>query len=95
MKNNRDRTCIYILDQEEKRKLFGKKVCPSAKLLYTKTQERVKITDCGLFCLKCVYWESNARRLTKIKPNEIFNDLVIPREPIDEYSTFFCFKVMD
>ena len=42
-----------------KKKLFRKiSVRPSAKLLYIKPQERVKIIDCGLFCLNGVYWES-------------------------------------
>ena len=59
--------------------------------MYTKTLERVKIIECGFFCLKGVYWESNfskfdpiARRLTKLKPNEIFNDFAISWDPINE-----------
>ena len=64
--------------------------------MYTKTQERVEIIDSGFFCLKGVYWESNARRLTKLEPNEIFNDFAISREPFDEIdSNFFYFKGMD
>ena len=55
------------------------------------------------FCLKGVYWESklpnfepNARRLTKLEPNEIFNDFAISREPLYEIdSNFFYFKGMD
>ena len=62
--------------------------------MYTKTQERVEIIECGFFvCL--VYWvctgnrncqnfDPNARRLTKLEPNEIFNDFAISREPFDE-----------
>ena len=73
MRNNRDRyrhVCIYILDQEEKRKLFRKmSVRPSVrscvKVMYTKTQERIKIIECGLICLKGVYWES---KLPKFRP---------------------------
>ena len=48
---------MYILDQEKKRKFFRQMVvCPSvrpcAKVMYTKTQERVEIIECGFFCLK-------------------------------------------
>ena len=40
--------------------------------------------------------ETNARILTKIKPNEIFNEFAIPREPIDEIdSNFIYFKDMN
>ena len=47
---------VYILDQEEKIKLFQEmSVRPCAKVTYTKTQERVKIIQCG-FCLfeRCI-----------------------------------------
>ena len=58
--------------------------------MYTKTQERVKIIDCGFF------FDTNAGRLKKIKPNAIFNDFAISREPLDEIdSHFFYFKGMD
>ena len=40
-------------------------VRPCAKVMYTKTQERVKIIECGFFCLKGVYWES---KLPKFRP---------------------------
>ena len=62
---------IYIRDQEEKIKLFQKmsvrpSVRPCAKVMYTKTQERVKIIECGLFCLNGVHWESKlAQVLTR------------------------------
>ena len=39
---------LYIHDQEAKTKLFGKKMSAvrlSAKLIYTKTQERVKLIE--------------------------------------------------
>ena len=69
MRNNRDRyrhIYIYILDQGEKIKLFQKmSVRPCAKVMYTKTQERMKIIECGFFCLKGVYWES---KLPKFRP---------------------------
>ena len=56
--------------------------------MYTKTQERIMIIECGFFCLKGVYWES------KLEPNEIFNDFAISREPFDEIdSNFFILKV--
>ena len=66
-------------------------VRPCAKGMYAKTQEQVKIIECGFFVLK-VYTENrnsenfdpNARRLTKLEPNEIFNDFAISREPFDE-----------
>ena len=70
-----------------------------AKAMFTKTQERVKIIECGIFCLKSVYWESklpNARRLTKLEPNEILNGFAISREPFDAIdSNFFYFEAMD
>ena len=74
-----------FLDQEEKRKLFRKiSVRPCAKVMYTKTQERVEIIECRFFCLKGVYWESN----------EIFTDFAISRQPFDEIdSNFFILKV--
>ena len=69
-------------------------VRPFAKLMYTATLERIKIIACGFFCLKGAY--PIARRLTKIKQNEIFNGFAISREPIDEIdSNFFYFKGMD
>ena len=59
MRNNRDRCKhVYILDQEEKRS-------PCAEVMFTKTQERVKIIECNFFCLKGVYWES---KLQKFRP---------------------------
>ena len=70
--------------------------------MYTKTQERVKIMECG--CLKGLYtgnqncqnFDPNARRLTKLEPNEIFNDFAIFREPFNEIdSNFFYFQGMD
>ena len=71
--------------------------------MHTKTQERIKMR----FFLfeRCIlgiekYWESkfdpNARRLTKLEPNEISNDFAISRETFDEIdSNFFNFKGMD
>ena len=75
-------------------------VRPCAKVMYTKTQERVEIIECGFFCLKGVYWESNfdpiTRRLIKLNPNEILNDFAISPEPFDEIdSNFFYFIAMD
>ena len=55
--------------------------------MYTKTQERIEIIECGFFYLEAVYLESkqpSARRLTKLEPNEIFNDFAISREPFDK-----------
>ena len=67
-------------------------VRPCANVMYTKTQDRVKIIECGFFCLKghrnCQNFDPNARRLTKLEPNEIFNNFAISREP-------FYFKGMD
>ena len=67
---------IYILDQQKKIKLFQKmcvrrSVRPCAKVMYTKTQERVEIIECGFFYLKDVYWES---KLPKFRPerNKIY-----------------------
>ena len=72
---------------------------PCAKVMYSKTQERVEIIECGFFCLKGVYWESklldpNARRLTKLEPNEIFNDFATLRiRLIKSIRTFFILKI--
>ena len=95
-------TTYYIL---EKIKLFQKmsvrpSVCPSAKLLYTKIWERIKINACGFFVWKvytgnrnCQNLDPNARRLTKLEPNEVFNYFARSREAFDEIdSNFFCFK---
>ena len=69
--------------------------------MYTKTQERVQIIDCG-FCLKGIYWESKLpkflpeRTKTKLKPNEIFISFSISRDPIDAIDLDFCyFKGID
>ena len=44
----------------------------------------------------CENFDPNARRLTKLEPNEIFNDFAISREPFDEIdSNFFYFKGMN
>ena len=41
-------------------------------------------------------FDPNARRLSKLEPNKIFNDFAISREPIEEIdSNFFYFKGMD
>ena len=68
--------------------------------MYTKTQERVEIIECFFFCLKGVYWESKLPKLrpectkiTKLEPNEMFNDFAISREPFDDI--FIYFKGMD
>ena len=46
------------------------------------------IIECGFFCLKAAYRESKFRNFrserTKIKPNEIFTNFAISREPLDE-----------
>ena len=75
-------------------------VRPCAKVMYTKTQERIKIIECGFFCLKGVYWESKLPKCrhecTKAHEAraEIFNDFAMSREPLDEIdSNFFILKV--
>ena len=73
-------------------------VRPCAKVMYTKTQERIKIIECGFFFGRCILrietFDPNARRLTKLEPNEIFNDFAI--SPFDEIdSKFFYFKDMN
>ena len=65
--------------------------------MYTKTQERLKKSE----CLKAVYSESKLPKFrperTKIceaRANEIFNDFAISREPFNEIdSNFFILKV--
>ena len=70
LKNNRDRySHVYIFLIRKKKENFFEKclsvrpsVRPCAKVMYTKTQERIKIIECGL---KGVYWES---KLPKFRP---------------------------
>ena len=62
---------------------------------YTKTQEDNRVR-CFSFervgNQNCENFEPNAQRLTKLEPNEIFNDFAIYREPFDEIdSNFFYF----
>ena len=98
MKNYRDRyRHVYIFLIRKKKENFFEKclsVRPCAKVMYTKTQERIKIIEYGFFCLKGVYWESKLPERTKAyEPNAIFNDFAISREPFDEIdSKFFYFK---
>ena len=75
-------------------------VRPCAKVMYTKTQERVEIIECVFFCLKGVYWESKLPKFrperTKLEPKEILKDFAISRETFDKIdSNFFYFKGMD
>ena len=59
---------IYIFLIRKKKENFFEKclsVRPCAKVMYTKTQERVEIIECGFFCLKGVYWES---KVPKFRP---------------------------
>ena len=47
-----------------------------------------------MLAANCENFDPNARRLTKLEPNEIFNDFAISREPFDEIdSNFFILKV--
>ena len=79
---------------KEKENFLGK--CSSVKLPYTKTQERVKIIDSGLFFVCKVHSgiDPNARMLTKLEPNEIFIEFILSRDQIDEIG-FFTFKGMN
>ena len=64
--------------------------------MYTKTQERLKIIECGLFFFERCILGIEIGKITKLEPNEIFNNFVISREPFDEIdSNLFCFKGMD
>ena len=62
-----------------------------AKVMCTKTQEEIKIIECGFFLFeRCILGIETA----KISPNEIFNDFAISREPFDEIdSNFFILKL--
>ena len=73
-------------------------VCPSVKLLYTKTKK----DNCKRFFWKVFTENRNsqdfnsiARRLTKLKPNEIFNNVAIYQDPIDviDLVLFYISKV--
>ena len=45
---------------------------------------------------KCQNFDPNARRLTKLKPDEIFNDFAKSWDPINKIDPyFFYFKDMD
>ena len=59
-------------------------VRPCAKVMYTKTQERVEIIECYTGNRNCQNFDPNARIFTKLEPSEIFNDFAISREPFDE-----------
>ena len=81
-------------------KSLSKNVCPfipCAKVMYTKILEPVKIIECAFFRMKVLYpvsnrnsrnFDPNARGLTKLEPNEIFNDFAISRQPFDEIDFF-------
>ena len=43
----------------------------------------------------CQNVDPNARRLTKLEPNEIFNDFVISREPFDEIDRLIENKIQN
>ena len=65
-------------------------VRPCAKVMYTKTQERIKIIECGLFCLKGVYWQLkqpwNDNRIVALKClHNLTNKLLQDQEKICEY----------
>ena len=73
-----------------------------AKVVVTKTHERIKIIKYGFFVRKMYTGNRifqnfpNARRLTKLKPNEIFNDSSISQDPTDRTgSDFLYFKGID
>ena len=68
--------------------------------MYTKTQERVDIIECGFFCLNGVYWESKFRpertKAYEARAEWNFYDFAISRQPFDEIdSNFFYFKGLD
>ena len=74
--------------------------CPSAKFLYSKTCERIKINACGFFCLKAVYQSSNFRpdrtKTYEVKAERNFNDFAISWDPINEIDPYyFYFKEID
>ena len=53
--------------RKKKENFFEKclSVRPSVRVMYTKTQERIKIIECGFFCLKGAYWETKRTERTK------------------------------
>ena len=66
--------------------------------MYTKIKERVKtIASSFLLFERCIlgieFPKFSTRRLTKLEPNEIFNDFALSREPFDEIDSFFILKV--
>ena len=100
LRNSRDRyRHVYIFLISKKKENFFEKclsVRPCAKVMYTKTQERFFVWKVYTGNRNCQNFDPNARRLTKLEPNEIFNDFAISREPFDEIdSNFFYFKGMD
>ena len=71
-------------------------VRPCAKVMYTKIQEWVRflLFERCILGIETANFDPNARRITKLEPNEIFNDFAISREAFDEIdSNFFILKV--
>ena len=99
---------MYIFLIRKKKGNFLENVWPfvytCAKVIYAKTQKRMKIIEYGLVLLeRCILgiltsyvpitFNPMARRLTK---NQIFNDFAIPWDSINEIDPdVFDFKDMD
>ena len=73
---------MYIYSRSEsKKKTFGNiSVCPSEKLVYTKTWDRLRIT-----------FDPIARRFAELDPIEIFIDFSISRDQIRVFVYFSFF----
>ena len=82
---------MYIIDQEKKIKLFQKmpvrpSVRPCTNVMYTKTQERIKIIECVFFYLEGVSWES---KLITFQPER-----TIAFSARDEWNFYFFFFIL-
>ena len=67
---------IFLIRKQKQNDLQDPSVCPSAKLLYRISKDRIKIIDCGFFVSKIGIDTFKfgidtpiARRFTKKKPN--------------------------
>ena len=93
---------IYSWSRKKKENYFEKCLSVRPSVIYTITQEGVKIIKCVFFCLKGVYSES---KLPKFRPERTkayevraewnFDRFFICRDQIDEIdSNYFSFKGM-
>ena len=93
---------IYYWSEGKKKTFSKKSVRPSVRAQKLCTlQLKVKIIECGVFVWKvytgnrnCQNFDPNARRLTKLEPNEIFNDFaILGTVGWNQFKLFFILKI--